>query len=197
MTARFHSGNYSRIILLSLGILALSCLFTGENLRGQSAPEGRKSQPNIAAPQGSRAKINRVTPGGRLANVPNTKGKDSTASLIMGNEILSCPLQEGETTFIISLPKPASLDRLTFVNENAEAKGEMKIAVSNFRLPANSPKWIEVSGTTAFAHKRRFDLSMVGVEARYLKLSFHIDKKDRVAASTPTTIEGVDVCPGS
>src|SRR5436190_8846799 len=78
---------------------------------------------------------------------------------LLDGDILSCPLQEGESTFIISLPKTSSLDHLTLVNENAEAKGELRIAVSNFRLPANSPKWIEVSGTTAFAHKRRFNLS--------------------------------------
>lgn len=166
---RFHSPNFSRIILIRLGILALSCLLVGP------------------ARTDSRATIDRVTTGGRLVNVPNAQAKNSRSALIMGNEILSCPLQEGETTFIISLSKTSSLDRLTFVNENAEAKGEMRIAISNSRLPANSPKWIEVSGTTTFAHKRRFNLSMVGVEARYLRLSFHIEKKERVAAALRST----------
>ena len=68
----------------------------------------------------------------------------------------------------------------------------MRIAVSNSRLPANSPKWIEVSGKTAFRHKRRFNLSMVGVEARYVKLSFHIEKRGRIA-SLVRTQDGI--CP--
>jgi hypothetical protein len=58
----------------------------------------------------------------------------------------------------------------------------MKIAVSNYRLPAGSPKWTEVSGTTAFTHKRLFNLSMVGVEARYVKLSFHVEKGSGIAS---------------
>jgi len=58
----------------------------------------------------------------------------------------------------------------------------MKIAVSNYRLPADSPKWTEVSGKTPFTHKRLFNLSMVGVEARYVKLSFHIENGSRIAS---------------
>ena len=100
----------------------------------------------------------------------------------MDDDTLSCPLQEGETTFIISFPKTSLLDRFTFVNENAAAQGEMKIAVSNYRLPADSPKWTEVSGKTEFTSKRLFNLSMVGVEARYVKLSFHVEKGGRIAS---------------
>lgn len=53
----------------------------------------------------------------------------------MDDDTLSCPLQEGETTFIISFPKTALLDRFTFINENAGVKGEMKIAVSTTGFP--------------------------------------------------------------
>lgn len=97
--------------------------------------------------------------------------------LIMKNDTISCPLPEGESTFIISFLRTSRLDRLTFVNENANVKGEMRIAVSSHRLPADSPKWIEVSGKTAFTQKRRLNLSMVGVEARFVKLSFHVKRR--------------------
>ena len=100
---------------------------------------------------------------------------------------LSCPLQEGETTFVITLPKIASFDSFTFVNENSDVQGEMKIAISNNRLPAHSPEWIEVNGKTEFASKRLFNVSLIGVEARYLKLSFHVEKGSSIASAASVT----------
>jgi hypothetical protein len=67
------------------------------------------------------------------------------------------------------------------VNENGSASGEMKVAVSNYRLPARSSKWIEVNGDTSFTGKRLFDLSLTGTEARYVKLSFHVTKAGNIA----------------
>jgi hypothetical protein len=129
------------------------------------------------------ATIDLITPDGHVASVPNTTEKNSSASaLIMDDDTLSCPLQEGETTFIITLPKTSMLDRFTFVNENASAEGEMQISVSNYRLAPHSPKWIEVSGSTPFTRQRHFDLSLLGVEARYVKLSFRVEKTGRIAA---------------
>jgi hypothetical protein len=93
---------------------------------------------------------------------------------------LRCPLQEGVTTFVVQVPKGG--DCLTFINENAAVRGELKISVSNDKLAANDPRWTSVGGTTLFNHKRLFNLSMVGVEANYVKLSFHVEKSDRVAA---------------
>lgn len=129
------------------------------------------------------ATIDLITPDGRVAAVPNaTENNSSATALIMDDNTLSCPLQEGETTFIITFPRTSLLDRFTFLNENAAAEGEMKIAVSNYRLPADSPKWTDVNGSTAFTRKRLFNLSLVGVEARYVKLSFRVQKAGRIAA---------------
>ncbi len=87
------------------------------------------------------AKIDYITPDGRLVAVPSANQKDSSpTALIMDDDTLSCPLQEGETTFIISFPKTSLLDRFTFVNENAAVQGEMRIAVSNYRLPGRQSK---------------------------------------------------------
>src|SRR5205814_2814411 len=74
------------------------------------------------------------------------------------------------------------IDRFTFVNENAAARGELKISVSNYRLPASSSKWTEVEGVIPFARKRLFNLSMLGVEAKYVRLSFRVEKEGRIAA---------------
>jgi hypothetical protein len=121
-------------------------------------------------------RVDCLTPAGRLLIVPNRAGNNSSeTAVVLNNNTLRCPLQKGETTFIIAFPKTSPLDGFRFLNENAAARGEMKIAISNSRLPFDSPKWIEVTGKTAFIHKRLFTLSMVGVEARYLKLSFRVE----------------------
>jgi len=167
LTALVLSGNF-----LPLTLAAESAAVTSEN-------KTTKSLPRI----GCRPRVESLTSNGRYTAGPG-------AALIIGNEMIRCPLPEGETTFIISFLKTSPLGPFTFVSENANVKGEMRIAVSKFRLPANSPKWIEVSGKTAFTHKRRFNLSMVGVEARYVKLSFHIKKRGRIAPLVRTAQGG-------
>ncbi|PZR73914.1 MAG: hypothetical protein DLM73_09455 [Chthoniobacterales bacterium] len=130
------------------------------------------------------ARIDIITPDGRVvAEIPGATAKDANASaLIMDDDTVSVPLHEGDTTFIIAFPRTSALDRFTFVNENGSAEGEMKVSVSNYRLPAQSSKWIEVNGSTLFTHQRHFNLSLLGVEARYVKLSFHVQKAGRIAA---------------
>src|SRR5213079_3753981 len=91
------------------------------------------------------------------------------------SDTISCVLHEGETTFIIALAKNSTADRFTFLNENAAASGEIRIAVSDSPLPPDSPKWTEVDGIIPFAHKRLFKLSMLGVETRFVRLSFKVD----------------------
>jgi hypothetical protein len=123
------------------------------------------------------AQIECITPDGRVSPVVNRGTSTPGApALMMDDETISCALQEGETTFIIPLLKAASLDRFTFVNQNAAARGEFNISVSNSHLPADSPKWTQVNGIVPFAHKRLFNLSMLGVEAKYMKLLFHVEK---------------------
>jgi hypothetical protein len=181
---RFRRINFGRIVPSILSALALSSAVVQPSLTAEPARAGEESRAAKDLPRmNCGAKIDCLTPDGRLVAVPSVGEKNASAvALIMDDDTLSCPLQEGETTFIISFPKTSPLERFTFVNENAEVKGEMKIAISNFQLPADSPKWIEVSGKTAFMHKRRFNLSMVGVEARYVKLSFHVEKGGRIAS---------------
>ncbi len=125
------------------------------------------------------ATIDLIGPEGRV----DTSDKDSSAtSLLLDDDTLSYPISEGDTTMVISFPTTSALDRFTFVNENAAAEGEMKISVSNYRLSANSRKWNDVNGSTSFTGKRLFDLSLLGTEARYVKLSFHVTRGGRIAA---------------
>ena len=127
------------------------------------------------------AQIECITPDGRVSPVANPGTSTPGApALMMDDETISCALQEGETTFIIPLFRAALLDRFTLINQNAAAHGEFNIAVSNSHLSADSPKWTQVDGIVSFAHKRLFNLSMLGVEAKYMKLSFHVEKAGQI-----------------
>jgi hypothetical protein len=126
-------------------------------------------------------KIECITPDGRLTPIsnPNPRSIDTRAAAT-GQGTISYNLQEGETTFIIPFPKGALLDRFTFINENAGACGEFNIAVANSHLSPESAQWTEVDGIVPFAHKRLFNLSMVGIDAKYVKLSFRVEKNSRI-----------------
>jgi hypothetical protein len=125
------------------------------------------------------ATIDLIGPDGRAVVV---KDKNSSANaLLFDDDTLNYPLTEGETTFIVSFPRTSILDRFTFVNENGAAAGEMTVAVSNYRLAANSRKWIEVASGNSFSGKRLFDLSLAGTEARYVKISFHVTQGGLIA----------------
>ena len=117
-----------------------------------------------------------ITPDGRLTAISRSgAAPGQVGELMAAGDTIVCNLQEGLTIFIIPFPEGALCDRFTFVNENAAACGEFEIAVSDARLAADSPDWIDVQGIVPFAHKRLFNVSMLGVNARYLKLSFRID----------------------
>jgi hypothetical protein len=127
------------------------------------------------------ATLDVIGPNGRVVTVTN-KNKDSSAgALLFDDDTLNYALPEGDTTLVLSFPRTSALDRFTFVNENASAAGEMKISVSNYRLPAQSSKWNEVNSGTSFTGKRLFDLSLLGTEARFVKLSFHVTKAGNIA----------------
>jgi hypothetical protein len=110
---------------------------------------------------------------------PKTSAQ-SHAPLTLSDQPLHYSLPEGETTLIIQVPNTALLDRFTFINEET-VRGALKIAVANSPLSPTDPNWNMVSGDIAFAHKRLFNLSMLGVEAKYVKLSFRVTKEDRIA----------------
>src|SRR6266705_5074199 len=124
------------------------------------------------------AQIEYIAPDGQFSSLTaaHPAHYKPTAAFV-DTDTISCFLKEGETTFIIELPNNAPRDRFTFLNENAEACGELRIAVSDSPLPADSPKWTEVEGIVPFAHKRLFKLSMLGVETKFVRLSFNVERQ--------------------
>lgn len=98
------------------------------------------------------------------------------------NDAVSCSLPEGDTTLIISLAGRSMRDRFTFINENSAARGELRIAVATEKLSANSDKWTPVDGAISFKRKRLFNVSILGVEAEYVRLTFHVERDSDIAA---------------
>lgn len=126
------------------------------------------------------ATIDVIGTDGRIVSVANKEG--GASALLLDDDTLNYALPEGDTTFILTLSRTSTLDRFMFVNENAAAVGEMTVAVSNYRLPAQSRKWNEIKGGTPFTGQRLIDLSLLGTEARYVRLSFHVTKGGSIAA---------------
>ena len=129
------------------------------------------------------ARIECITPDGQAGHVARVPAVDPSATaLVMEDDTVTCLLQAGQTAFVIELPQTASLDRFTFLNENSAVKGELKISVSDRRLPANSREWVPVEGNIPFAHKRLFGVSLLGIEARFVRLTFQVENEGRIAA---------------
>src|SRR5436309_6355228 len=136
------------------------------------------------------AQIEYIAPDGQFSSLTAAHPahyKHSAA--FVDTDTISCVLKEGETTFIIELPNNAPRDRFTFLNENAAACGELRIAVSDSQLPVDSPKWTEVDGIVPFAHKRLFKLSMLGVETKFVRLSFKVDEQRQDSAQVPSPFQ--------
>src|ERR1700730_2979438 len=129
------------------------------------------------------AQIEYIAPDGQFSSLTSAHPAPHTpTAAFVDNDTISCALKEGETTFIIELPNNAPRDRFTFLNENAAACGELRIAVSDSPLPADSPKWTQVDGIVPFAHKRLFKLSILGVETKFVRLSFRVDNQEERSA---------------
>ena len=122
------------------------------------------------------AQIECITPDGQFGRISRLSSHDpNAAALITEDDTVTCVLQEGETNFVIELPKVAVPDRFIFVNENGKARGELRISVSDHRLAPNSSEWKDVEGVIPFVHKRLFGVSLLGIEARYVRLSFRVE----------------------
>jgi hypothetical protein len=156
--------------VLILGAFLFHPVFTG------AAPTQASEEKNNAG------QIECITPDGRLTPVFNARTPNpDTPALLMAENAISCDLREGDTVFIIPVPKTALLDRFTFVNQNAAACGEFNIAISDSRLSPKSADWVQVDGIVPFAHKRLFNLSLLGTGAKYVRLSFHVEKASQLA----------------
>src|SRR5207244_3703446 len=65
------------------------------------------------------------------------------AALLCNDPTIGYALPSGSTTLLVSFAKIETIDSICFLNRGA--KGEVKIAISNAKLPADSPQWHEVA----------------------------------------------------
>jgi hypothetical protein len=169
-----------RIKLRSARIFRLACWFVFVSIAAIQAN-------HLCYGQGSAkksAQIEYISPDGQFSSLRPAAPVPHQSAAFVDNDTISCVLKEGETTFIIELPRKTPSDRFTFLNENAAACGELRIAVSDSPLPADSPKWTEVDGIVPFAHKRLFKLSMLGVDTKFVRLSFKVDRQRQDSAES-------------
>lgn len=105
----------------------------------------------------------------------------ATTNVALAGAEVRYALPHGKSSFIIRVAPPSGHRSVSFVNENLAAEGNLAIAVADRELAAGSPLWSDVQGTIAFRHKRLFTLSLVGIEANYVRLTFEVDAPERIA----------------
>lgn len=129
------------------------------------------------------AHIDRILPGGKIVTFAGGADNSSDPStLLLDDNTLSCPLSLGDNVFVVTLPHVSVLQRFAFINRNAAAQGDFEVAVSNYRLGSTDPAWTSVQRTTPFDKERLINQPMLGVEARYVRLTFHVRKEGQLAA---------------
>jgi len=99
------------------------------------------------------------------------------AALLCNDPTIGYALPSGSTTLLVSFAKIETIDSICFLNRGA--KGEVKIAISNAKLPADSPQWHEVAQQqlTSDAVKAKMGPS----EAKYVRLTFDVTEPGRIA----------------
>jgi hypothetical protein len=112
-------------------------------------------------------------------------GDSKAEALLSGDPTASYSLPAGTTTLLVALPKIENVDSLAFVN--AGAKGQVTIATSNAKLPADSPQWKEAAQQDLSADSVKAKIGPS--EAKYVRLTFNVSEPGQIAGfglySTP------------
>lgn len=100
------------------------------------------------------------------------------AALLCDDPTVGYALSNGKKSLLISLSKIENIESISFLNHGV--KGDVTIATSNAKLPADSPQWHVVSRQelTAGTAKAKVGPS----EAKYVKLIFNVTEPGRIAA---------------
>jgi len=115
--------------------------------------------------------------GAAIAQSPRGEAKQTSTI-----RPLRTALHSGLCSFIIAIPKEKERT-ITVLNQNAAAEGRFSIAISNRQLPVDSPHWSVVGGAINFRHQRQFAVSLDGIEAKYVRLTFDVRPPHEAARS--------------
>ncbi len=100
-------------------------------------------------------------------------------ALLSQDDPLGCELPAGTTSLVVALPRTENLHHLDFLN--LTAAGQISVAVSNVRLPANSPRWRPLGGAQEFAQPNDVVTCELGTaEARYVRITLNLPKAGRI-----------------
>ena len=83
-------------------------------------------------------------PIARLELSSNSEDRNvAEAALLCDDPTVGYSLPAGKTTVLVSLPKIENVDRISFLNSGA--RGNVTVAASSAKLPADSPQWHQLS----------------------------------------------------
>ena len=100
-------------------------------------------------------------------------------ALLSEDDPLGCELPAGITSLVVALPRTETLHHLDFLN--LTAAGQVSVAASNVRLPANSSRWRVLGGAQDFAQPNDVVACELGTtEARYVRVTFNLPKAGRI-----------------
>ncbi len=120
----------------------------------------------------------RIHPRTTLQLSLNSEDKNtSEAALLCDDPTVGYPLPTGSTTLLISLSKIENIDRISFLNSGAE--GQVTVATSSTRLPADSARWHKVMQQALTSNV--MPVKVGPSDAKYLKLTFNIAEAGRMA----------------
>lgn len=103
-------------------------------------------------------------------------GKSDAAALLRDDDPLGYPLAAGDTSMTLSLPQIEVLKRFNFLN--LTAAGKVTVSVSSAK-GADAAAWREVQ-TKNFSGTDVVTCDFGSVEARQVKIDFHLDTPGRV-----------------
>ena len=152
------------------------------NSATESSTSGANQAKNLAR-MNCGAHITWFSSEGSRDLTPSTAARvgESATDLLLDDNTLNCQVAGGENTFLVTLPNISNLNRLSFINEKSEATGYLQVFVSNYRLGPNDYGWNRVGRGYSFSHQRFVSLALPAVEAKYVKISFQVDKPGAIA----------------
>jgi hypothetical protein len=107
------------------------------------------------------------------------------AALLCDDPTVGYALPSGATALLISFPKIENVDSISFLNRGA--KGNVSIATSSAKLPADSPQWHDVAQQDLNSDIVKAKIGPS--EAKYVRLTFDVTQPGRMAGlgvySTP------------
>jgi len=111
-----------------------------------------------------------------IANLQlSSKSEDTNtaeAALLCDDPTVGYVLPKGSTTLLVSFPKIENLDSISFLNHGT--KGDVNIAISNAKLPADSPQWRNVSQQTLTSDAVKAKIGPT--EAKYVRLALMLPR---------------------